>query len=835
MPLVPPSARPATFCRGRRGPVTLAERERDDIIERAFDPDTGIDSDAEGDIYLPPTVPSGDDTSGPTGSTLVEAPEDTTGPTGSTLVDGVLPEVDVDAVLFGSLGIDFPRDRFRFLDPCADEPDDSCPEGVGGTITLLGGGDPPDPLDISAQFYTSVTSSLELRCPNLGVDDDGVYRPLFASNNPADFTIRYWETGDPSTERTINMSTPDAEVDWWTDRRSAGDEVWANPHGGVHNCPEFADLVPGRHMAFEIHGIDPLGTEDTVRVFMETPDGVGGETNRPIKFTPQTRRDRPDYGLLSVPYDDRTEMVYMASIPKNGPRGTDLNCTDIEGDILDGRHRSDVSLVDIRHGVLVRARDSELDPSLNRVLLGSLYPEEGTTYELCAWVAEEAERSFDRPTVVERESFIVRSPRRLRIRIFIGGGHLHQALEPLDLRVEAANWDSGRGSSFPREAMGAGPLELDLPVLMTGSGSMKVPSTTLLEVTGPTGATVLTEIPTRTQCPLFFPIGCPREGTSEYDIQIPGRVRNTGLCGSSFGSCDPPSEQTYIGNLRILVERHSGPAGPPTGDPLDDGWQVRPTGSFAGAEPAEPPADPQFDSAGSSLEAIPGDPPGMRAQLEFDRPVRIVEATPFMNLIADCGAGDTQSTTDHRSTVTLTWDELCYEGAYSIGFLAVDEEGNEIDRRTHIEGAPTGDPGWGYLVLPGFDIEEFSVQVTVHQLGDGIRPQSLSLSVGGVPTGRFIAAGLPPRCTTDAVPISSYGRTVRNDGGRPISWGDPVNVYLSISGRGDPPECGADRLHVAGEMRASIELAELLAGPVTLDFGDTDIGIELHVTDVVPG
>lgn len=842
-PAVAPTAGPSPGLT-EDGPISLAEREPDEVTERVYDADSGIDSDAEGDIYIPPTMPAVDDitedTTGPTGSTLVEAPEDTTGPTGSTIV-GDDAEVDLDD-LFYDFDLGRPGPHFEYLpfrDACADRDeesggdDDPCPEGVGGTITLLGGGDPPEPLAISAQFYTSVTSSLELRCPNLGVGDDGVYRPLFSSNNPADFTITYWATTGDREDETITLSTSDAETDWWLDRRAAGDEVWANPHGGVHNCPEFPDLHPGRRMAFEIHGVDRLGTEDTVRIFMEAPSGTGGG-NRPIKFTPRNRLDHPDHGLLSVPYDDTTESVYMASIPKNGARGSHLSCSDIEGAILDGVHRNDPSLVDVSHGVLARAPDSELDPALNRVLIGTVYPEEGTTYELCAWVAQPAERSFDRPNVIVRESFTVRAPRRLRARIFIGGGHVDRPLEPLDLRVEAANWDSGRGSSFPREAMDAGAFMLDRPVLMTSSGSMEIPGSTLLEVTGPTGNTIITEVPTRTRCPIFFPIGCPRPGTSQYDIQIPGRVANRGLCGSSFGSCDPPSEQTFIGNLRIIVERYAGPGGVPTGNPIEDGWQVRPEGSFAPADPAERPASPQIDGHSSYLRARPaedGGRPGMIMHLEFDRPVR-VEATPFMNLIEDCGTAGPQFQAEYQSSVTMIWEDLCYEGAYSISLLVEDEELNTLDRRTHVDGEATGDVGWGYVVLPGVPITEFSLDVTVHRLGDGIAPQVLDLSVGEVSVGAFIAPGRPPRCASDFIP-NSFERTVRSDGGRPIVWGDPVHVFVTVSGTGDGRDCGLESPFVRVNTHASVLLDDLLAGPVTLDLGDADAEITIEISDVV--
>ncbi|MDZ7677512.1 MAG: hypothetical protein U5K29_03055 [Acidimicrobiales bacterium] len=793
------------------------EGEPSALAERIYGPERGIDSDGEGEIYEPPTTPSemaDADDADPDGDGA--DPGDAEGAGDGS--DGDLVGVDLEELLAEEWPVDLPRPRLeepRFSDPCAaaDADEDACPAGMGGTITLLDHGEgTPDPLSISAQLYETLSVSGVLRCDDLGMGDDGIYRAVFASNNPADFTIRHWPSGSPDEAQELSYRTPDSERDWWAERHLAGEPTWANPHGGVQNCPEIPGLAH-RHTTVEIHGVDDFGTEDTARIFFTPPRGGSGETPRTVTFTP--RRD-PVHGILAAPYKSDSESVYMASIPKNGPRGSERSCTDIEADMLDGRHRSDLSLVDVRDGTLARRPGDDSDPDFDRVAVGRVFPEEGTTYDLCVWITVPGPRSFDRPTVIERESFTVRAPRALRVRIWATGGFAIGPLDAYSVRVAATNWRDGYGPgrTFPDDDLPSGPFTFDERVLMTGSGSSKVPATTLLEITGPSGWTSTIDVPTPTRCPMLGFFECPTPGSDEYRVPIP----------------------LMDGRLSLVVERYAGPGGPPDGNPLEDGWQVRSQGDFDPAEPEGSAELPRIDGHRSFLRTRPGEPgeaPGMTMRLEFDRPVR-VEATPHMNFVGDCGAGETQTTDDFRSSVQMFWEELCWGGAYSVGLLAVDEEGNELDLRAEVDGTPTGDVGWGYVVLPGFTIEEFTVGVTIDRLGDGIRPQSIGGTVGGVSIGAFAAPGREPRCQTD-VDRGRQTNTVPSDGGVPITWRDPVTVYLQVAGAGDGRDCGLDDGYVAVTLRQEVPLDELLAGPVTLTYDEADAQITVEIIDVVAG
>jgi hypothetical protein len=830
--------------------VSLSEAARPVIVGGVYNPDVETDPVAggEGEIYLPPTRPGGLDEDG-TGEPDPDAPVE--------VREGVV-ELGPDVELDGSVDPFAPEpaapgplgDPLPFRDPCADvdevdaeAAEELCPEGVGGTILVpLGGGDgAPEPLAIMGQFYTGISVPLELRCPSLGMGEDGIYRPLFASNNPADFTIRYWLTADASEQASITYRSSDAELERWIEKRLADEPTWANPHQGVHNCPELPMPTPlpaNAHVTVEIQGVDDFGSEAFVRFYAYLDArGSRGGNRPPVTFTPMPLGS--DVGLLAVPYDPTTEMVYMASIPRNGPRASELSCTEAEGTMLDGRFVSDPSLHEIGVAILAQPPDGpDVDPRFNQVAVARLHGEEGTRYQLCAWVATPATRSFERPTVVHRDSFLVRAPRHLRVRVSVGGGHADQPLEARSVSVRATNWPAGWTGTFPSEAIPARAFMLDGPVLLFDSGGQRVPSNTLIEVVGPTGSSAMLDIETPTRCSGFGGLftSCPERGTKQYDVQIPGRVVGRGLCGSSFGSCDPPREQTYVGNLRLLVERYSGPGGPPTGGDAD-GWQVFPHGRFEAAGERERPATPQIDSLNSSLrsgvDSLTGRP-SLTMDLRFDRPVRI-EAVPWNNFEEACVEPEPYVRDDYSATATRTWRDLCFRGTYSMSLLAVDEDGNTLDLRTIVDGERTGHPGWSYIELPGFPIAEFTVDITIARLGDGMRPQSLNASLGGVSLGTLIAPGHPPRCVTEAVPTSTFSRTIRNDGGRPIQWGDSVVLYLDVAGAGDGYRCGLGERYTRGAILRTLWLDDLLDGPRRLTYDGPDAEIIVEIREVAAG
>ncbi len=812
--------------------------------------DGSTSTDAEpGEIYRPPTMPGGLDEEG-VGEPDPEAP----------IIVGEWVDEFTAEDIFGEPAVSETSDDSPaeepilgeppFRDPCAliteeggttEEIDGACPEGVGGTIVLLGGGDgsPPDPLAIMRQFYTSIGVPLELRCPDLGTSADGIYRPLFASNNPADFTIRYWLSRQPDSVQEVTYRSSDTEMDLWIERRLGDGHVLADPHNGVHNCPELPlpdDMPSEAHFTIEIDGVDDFGSTASVRLYatIESAEAQLGRPPMQVNF----RRDTDRTGFVTVPYDPTEEMAYLASIPKTGARASTQTCTDIEPLLLGGLYSSDTSLGRFGTAVMARAPgDPVYDTRYSRAALAELTADEGVTYLLCGWAATPAARSFDLPRVTYRDSLTVRGPRHLRVRISVGGGHADIDLGARSVKVRPANWPGYFGAGqFPSEAAAAGrAFMLDEPVTMVDSNAHEVPAVTVIEVEGPSGRTQLIEVPTRTRCLDFFALfSCPEPGIAQYDVPIPGYGPGRPHCsGGLFGSCETP-EETFAGNLRILVERYAGPGGAPTGS--GDRWTINRQGAFAGAG-RERPDTPQIDTNASYLREYRANPtarPGLIARLDFDRPVR-VEVQPLNNFEEPCVEPEAYTVDELRSSHTFRWDELCYGGTYSLSMLAVDADGNERDERMVVDGERVPYPGWGYAVLSKVPIAEFTVEITIDRLADGIYPGSLSMSVGSVSIGTVVAPGSGPRCRPPLLPTQNYTRTVRSDGGRPIGWGDSVGLSFEVTGTGDGIACGVEERNIRLRINEQLWLADLLAAPEhTFTYNEADAEITVTLRDIRP-
>jgi hypothetical protein len=804
-----------------------------------YDPETGIDSDATGEPFIPPTSPAFDPETDEVDPESPAVAEDGVEPLTPDEVEDLLTPEEPEApeVVFSDPCADAPEAGVTGSDDTGsddggdDEADAACPFGTGGTIVLTGGGDPVDPLRIMRQLYTFIAVPLELRCSPLGTQADGTYQAILPSNNPATFTIRYWPSTEPDAVRTVTFETTEQERDRWIERRLAGERVGADMHTGIHNCIGLPGVFPGRHTTVQVHGVDDLGTEHEVTIYV-TPesnrDGVA--VGRPhASFTPVDQR----LGLVTVPYDERTEQVYVASLPRTGARATTESCTDIENDVLARRHYSDLSILDSSVTEFPRTDDDGYEPGIESSVVTRFVAEEGTTYEICTWVTKPPRRSFDKPPVVLRDTITVRGPRHHRVRIWFAGGHSDVPLAADALTVRTANWGWERGLQWPDEPARATAFFLEEPLLVADSGSGPVPSSTLLEVVGPEGDRLELSVPTPTHCAIGI-FGCVREGYSHYDIPIPGGRVGTGLCGSSFGECEPPSREVFLGNVRVLVETYSGPGGPPDPGLLGDQWDVDPQTTFTPSGAFEVPLTPQIDQNQTRLTAITpreaGGRPGLHAVLHFDRPVQVT-AVPRVAIGYTCPIEAVpQSTTEPQIVVAFEFPDMCWGSTYWLDVLATDADGNVLDARSVVDGVATGRRAVGLVDMPTIRFDEIGVRVTVNQIGDGLGASRAEVTVGGVASWD-LASGSGVQCIADGE-VRELG-IVRNAGGYPIRLGDPLVVYVRLRGQGDGEDCGESTARVDHDwLTATIPLDQLVNGAtvtasVTAEDG-TDIQVELH-------
>src|SRR5690606_11096722 len=140
---------------------------------------------------------------------------------------------------------------------------------------------------------------------------------------------------------------------------------------------------------------------------------------------------------------------------------------------------------------------------------------------------------------------------------------------------------------------------------------------------------------------------------------------------------------------------------------------------------------------------------------------RIIGMTPYSLSGYDCREHESYTTEEYRSVHSFRWDETCWGGYYSLSFVAVDEDGNDVDWRAEIDGVPTPVRGFGGVQLARFPIHEFTAEVTIHRVGVNIRPNSFDLRIDGGSVTLF-APGQPTRRRREGQTVDAHSCLIRN-------------------------------------------------------------------------
>lgn len=790
---------------------------------------TGDDSDAALDPWVPPTSPAFDPETGevdPEGA-----------PTREDDVD-VLDGDEVAASFESEPELDL---LFRFVDGCAGEADGAeadeeesdeategaCPEGVGGTIVLTGGGEPPAPLLILRGLYTWAAVPTELRCSSPGFTADGTYRAVLSTNNPGDFTMRYWPTGR-GEDGEIEFSTSDEERDIWAEKRISGESTDASLPTGVHHCLEIPGIEPDRNYVFEVHGVDDAGTEADTRFTQVSTTRVGAPLTRPVaSFTPVGSSGN---GKITVPYDERTEQVYLATLARAGTSATTDSCSTVENSVFDGTRRGNRALGVRAVTAFPRSEDDGFIAGIESALVVDFIGEEGTRYDICVWVTRPPTRSFDKPPVVSRKVISVRTPVRWRTRILLGGGHANRPLPAESVSVRAVGWTSPIRGVWPPEPVDEGAFFLDEAVVLQDGESAPVTPFTVLEVTGPGGHRSTAMLPTPTECVLFM--ACDLDRTRMFDVNIPGPRAGSGMCGG-FGPCDPPTTQHVAGNLRLVVENYAGPSGPPTG-PAEDSWQVIEPASFDPGGAPELPTIPRIDH--NSVRFQPyggtgvglGSPPGADVSLTFDRPVTVTVVPELIGGPPCSTAAVPQRRDTPNTQFVMRFEGLCRGATYGLGIVATDADGNVLDLRTIIDGVSTHRYPSFTAEMPGVDLGWYEVRVTVDQIGANYGVHRLR--VGETPVVRRGA----PRCFADDPGPDTF--TVRNHDGYIPVVADPW-VWELVVQPGPVGNCASPESSYEIRLSVPVPLEDLADdGRATVHFTDdegTDVTVEISGVEFI--
>ncbi|HSM01814.1 MAG TPA: hypothetical protein VK960_05130 [Acidimicrobiia bacterium] len=763
-----------------------------------------IDEDGDG---LPPGGPSGGDELPVSDSSPPDA-DDRGYPWDVTEL-----EAPIEEMLFPDLGFSF----LRWLDFCADNPGaDGCPSGVGGTILM--------PVDdhlavgefrLRNQLYTSRQGWWSCSPPaDLGEDD---YFLMLVANHPARMEIDYYPIDEPAAVQSVVV-----------DHTSATDPEFANflatvmdtgfpPGTGVHHCFVLHGDARARPYTIEVHATSFTGEV--------AADDYG--------FTTHDRRGRPPVTIAPVNGYEATVIVPVRSDPRSSsllrliPQDEAADCTSIEDAVLNrerrdvvpeepGRPYSGYSGREEIEAELLASADWLYDSSYDANEIWTLSLREGTAYQMCIWWLQTAgTRSFDpaSASVVERESQWIATPDRLRVAIEVAGilAPSSQGVGPESFVIRARS--HCRWLQLPLERIEAGDAAFLGGLRFCDFGGYSQPDVTEIEVEFTDGFVKEFAIATPGR-------GEPRIEQVVLDLST---ERASGLCGSSFGSCDPPT--TVVPGARVhldVVFYEEGPA-------FGSGWQRGSTVAFP-PPPREPeplPEQIRIDGFSSVIEAAGRD--AVMVTANFDRPVTL-RAYIEGDTAEQCFTGPVPeyASTTMTARHSFRLGGLCTLTSYLVGLEATDAAGTTT-RFTRFP--PPGSDAYPWFATAFTDGYHVSYQVTYQ-----------TSLVSDFETGWFNAdvAGRHHSLRSESRCLVTFSPMPFREG----LWGDTVEVEVHIRiGDGIRADGVCDTpwgfRWWEGSVVTSFTIDEFMAGPirVPLRLEPLDGGSDLSsaVTLVIQG
>ena len=686
----------------------------------------------------------------------------------------------------------------RFLDYCADHPEDpACPTGTGGTVLAPF----DDPLTVG-EFRLSPTLYNRRddwwTCePPSGLRSIE-YFVLLQANHPARIEIDYYPSDDPAAVQSTVVDLTGPGNRFFTDFVAAVRETGSPPARGVHHC--FVLEAESREMTYTV---EARATSFT------------GETeSRTFSFRSQERRSRPPVQL--APLSDYTATLVVPiksesrqrSVVRLITRDEGLSCSDIEDPSVVDRERRDVvpgdpgppysgfhSTERIGDGI-INAPDWRYDPAYDTYAFWTLGLEEGNSYQACIWWVESTDRSYDpiHTGIVERVTRYITTPDRLRAQISVA---VIQA--PSDRDVTGGSFSITARSHCPRLELPTGDVDRGTGVAYSGglplcdySGYWQ-PTHTELTATLADGTIKDFAVATPNT-------GEPRIERVLLDLSV---VRGSGLCGGSFGDCDPPTSTEPGPMVYLDVEFTEGDRS----RGLDWIWGEPFAFESPPREVPEVPEQVRMDRFSSMVVGERRD--ALRVTANFDRPV-MLRASVEGDLTEQCFTREvpTFSSDELQASYSFLMEGLCAHTDYQLRLDVTDEAGSTVVFANR-PGGP-GEYGWaGIGTTLGYDV---SYQVDYrHNFLDTYHVSVYRVAVGG----RSTNLRDDDRCLdSGTTPVRSH------------TWGETVSVVIDVqiaTGVEEEERCLPTRFGswYEGSVTTSFTIEEFSAGeifiPVSLE------------------
>ncbi len=576
-------------------------------------------------------------------------------------------------------------------DPCAPrdgtDPTD-CPEGLHSTILSIialrdffqsGQAFPP-----TTEEYRAHGNPLGgvLWCDGLTSSATSVPIGILATA-PGSFSVRYWPTSHPDLATTNSgISTSPEDRQNFEDAVASATTVSEVPL--LRQCGTLTGLEPNTAYTAVVSGLDTRSRVSPPSTFHFNSSGA------PVHPSAQIVTIGENLVFVSAlhPYDQivgiRATVVESGAVP---------GC----GGIDDGRWLPSLTETDVAvSSEDVDAVNAPADYNNKHVLTFAV--PEGSTILVCArWYSAGTAPSWQRVNPNYESSAILQSPDRLdpqlnvtRVMPFAPG------LSRIAFQVANSGGVVCGSGLWDPSIIGYGTLPILVCDSIGNSGGATLDYRGFLSDRGSSGDLVLRTTSTFTNnstvdTDVLIPSVdggcrgvCAIPENAWYEVALGSVDRPTGLCGSSFGDCSPPTRSISAGTIQVEVSwaqgAHNGRAE----------WNVTPASDLAPDYVS--PAEAQFDLNQRWTFDEPGYPPGYgyiapntfvtgRYTLTVDRPVdytvRFTDGPPGI-ASGRCDVPgqplEVSGHTDHTTSIQMPG--ACLGTSYYAEIVLVDAEGN---------------------------------------------------------------------------------------------------------------------------------------------------------------
>jgi len=694
-------------------------------------------------------------------------------------------------LLFDDLGFPF----LRFLDFCADHPDtEGCPPGTGGTVLAPF----DDPLAVGEFRLRSPLYSTHMgwwTCEAPSGLRPNEYFVLLSANHPARIEIDYYPSDNPAAVESVVVDLTNPSDRFFTDFVAEVRETGSPPASGVHHC--FILEAAQRAQAYTVEA--------------RATSFIGETDSRTLSFRSQERRDRPPVLLPPLSDYEATLVVPIKSEARQRSvvrlitSDEGLSCSDIEDSSVIDRERRDVVPGDPGppysgfHSTerigdeILDASYWRYDPAYDTYAYWTLGLEEGNSYVACIWWVESTDRSYEpaHTGIVERVTRYITTPDRLRAQIRVAA-----IQAPSDRDVAGGSFSITGRNHCPTLELPTGDVDRGTGVGYIGGLPLcdyfgfRQPALTEITATLADGTTKEFLVATPNT-------GEPRIERVRLDLS---RVAGSGLCGSGFGDCDPPTTTVPGPIVYLDVEFTEGDSSRYSDWVFGEPFRFDPPSR----EASEVPEQVRMDRFSSLV--VPESRDSLQVTANFDRPV-MLEASLQGDPDGQCLTGEipTFSSDGLAASYSFVMDGLCTHTGYGVRLEVTDAAGTTIvfTPSPSLSGVPS-EFGWhgGSSVTLGYDVSYY------------VNYRSTALDTYHVSAYQVRVGGRSANLVDDDRCLDSGTTPFRSQ-----TWGETVLVDIDVriaDGVKEEGRCSPTRFGFwwEGSVTTSFTIEDFSAGPI---------------------